>query len=486
MGRDRQLGVWGLALVAALGCRDEDEGNSLCDADGLAAALAAAGPGDTVQMGSCTITGTFTVPPGVTLAGSEGSVIAADGDVAVRLEPSPDTPTTLRDLSVQSALRVGVLARGAGGVAVQRVAVVAERGYALGAESLTSIALESVDLAGPVTADNADSETFVTPDPDVAATFGLVLLGVARADLSDVDVSGFAEFGVTVLDRDSTGATVPPTTLTWTQGTVVDTLGTATYFSGGSIELTDVTVMRTHRGLRGLPTYGAVFTGEAAVTSTRLSVCDGSDFGILHEGGTGDHTDLEVTHNGSGGLMAGATQMLRISGPGSSLYANGAVNVLVLDARDVMMRDAQIGGALLKASNLRAGTLGDTIDLGDGIQLLGTYENVILEDVTLTDNERAGLVVDVGMDGGAGITFTNVSVNGSGSMLGAIGGTVDAPSGQLVPAAVGGGWDTGISRLGATAANDGAWAGNLDIAGIIGPSMISRPDGATSIIGPSM
>src|SRR5689334_20668012 len=42
----------------------------ICDAPGLTAALATAGPGDTIVIGSCTISGEFVVPAGVTVKGS--------------------------------------------------------------------------------------------------------------------------------------------------------------------------------------------------------------------------------------------------------------------------------------------------------------------------------------------------------------------------------------------------------------------------------
>src|SRR5687767_8145336 len=53
------------ALLASAACGTEE----LCDAGDLAAALAAAGSGDTVSIGACAIEGTFTVPAGVTLEG---------------------------------------------------------------------------------------------------------------------------------------------------------------------------------------------------------------------------------------------------------------------------------------------------------------------------------------------------------------------------------------------------------------------------------
>lgn len=473
-----------LIAACAIGCGGEDD--APCDSAALASALAAAGPGDTVNVGACRVTGSFMVPNGVTLAGTEGSVIVADTGVGVRLDAGAagGPATVVRDLTIESSARVGVLAMGAGPVTIRNVTVLAQRGFGVGIEGSSSATIEDVTVEGPVTEANQNDAVFLTPAPDATATYGIALLAVGNASLARITVRGLAQFGVAILDRTSSGTTAPGTVLTWGTGSISDTLGTGLYVSGGTSTLTDLQITRTLRGLRGTPTYGAVFTGGADVTTVRLRVCDGSDYGILQEGGSAQHTELEVCGNATGGLMIADAVQIQIDGS-SRLLDNGAINALLLRSRNVTFRDVDLSRAVLTPAFLKSETSTLPIMLGDGLQLIGTYENVVLENVTLTDNQRAGLVVDLGAVGTPPPTFTAVTVSGTGTQLGAIGGTVDAMTVQLAPVAPGSGWDIGITRAGATLANDSALMSSLDVAGIIGPSMISRPN-AGEIIGPSM
>jgi hypothetical protein len=267
--------------------------------------------------------------------------------------------------------------------------------------------------------------------------------------------------------------------LTWTAGSVTDTLGTGIYLSGTTASLEDLEVMNTHDGLRGAPTYGAVFTGDSTVTSLRLRVCDNAGFGLLHEGGGGHHTDLELTNNGTGGLAAGSTMSLELDGGDSFLSGNAAFNILVRDSRNVILRDLEIAGAIELPSSL--GPM-----LGDGIQLVGTWENVLFENLVVRDNQRVAIAVDLGPDGGMGITFTNVMVHSYMAEPGAIGGTVDTTTWQLTPSPPDGTWDAGITRDATSTTADAAFSEMLPVAGIITPSMIARPEGIAGIITPSM
>ena len=101
-----------------------------------------------------------------------------------------------------------------------------------------------------------------------------------------------------------------------------------------------------------------------------------------------------------------------------------------------------------------------SVEVGDGIQLVGTTQAVTLEDITLSGNARVGVLVD--LDGGTMDSFSmaGVSVDGVDDALGAIaqGGTLSA------------GWDDGVTRQGATAANDAAFSDVLDVVSIVDPS----------------
>lgn len=474
-----------LALVAlvCLGCGGDDAGGD-CDLGALRSELAGASPGATVAMGACVARGELLVPAGVSLVGSEGSAVDVSDGVGVRLEPSMDaaSPTTVRGVDVHANGRVGILARGEGHVSIVGLTVSATRGYAVGVEAATAIALDGVTLQGTVTADNASDEAFVTPDAATMPTYGLVLLGVGTAAIDRTYVSGFAEFGAVVLDTTTDGTMAPPTNVTWTEGKVSDTLGTGLYFGGAVSTLTDVEVLTTHRGLRGTPTYGAFFTGDASdVTTVRLRVCDNADFGLLQEGGVAAHTDLEVTNNGTGGVAAGRAMGLSIGGSSSILSNNGAFNVLVRDSRNVTLRDAEISSAISVPSSLASSR-----SLGDGVQLVQSFENILLENLVIRDNPRAALIVDVGTDGGAGITFTNVMVHSREATLGVGGGMVDTTTWTLAPVAPDGTWDAGIVRDATAMMVDVGWTESLPVAGILTPTMIARPEGVAGILTPTM
>ena len=467
--------------IAAMGCGGGDDAGS-CDASALMAELAAASSGDTVQVGQCALTGSFTVPPGVTLSGAAGSVLRADDGVVVKLEPSPDpaTPTTLSSVTIEADGRVGVLSRGAGAVSVRGVTMMASRGYGIAIESATTATLEDVTLTGPVTADNSADDVFLTADPATMATFGVILLAAGTVEMTRVEVIGFAEFGVAALDQTADG--MPPAvrpSLAWSVGGARETLGTGLYVAGSDVALLDVELMSTFRGLRGTAAYGAVFAGESAVTSMRLVVCDNDGFGLLHEGGTAHHTDLSLTNNGEGGLAAGSAMSLELDGGDSILSENGGFNVLIRDSSNVALRDLLVERAIRSPTALGP-------ELGDGIQLIGTYDNVVLENLVIRDNERVALTVDIGPAMGEGITFTNVMVHSYMAELGAIGGTVDTATWELVPVAPDGAWDAGITRDSSSLMADAAFATRLAVAGIITPSMIARPDGIAGIITPSM
>ncbi len=263
---------------------------------------------------------------------------------------------------------------------------------------------------------------------------------------------------------------------------IADTLGTGLYVSGGTASLTDVEILSTYHGLRDTPAHGAVFTHGAAVTTLRLRISDGADYGVLQEGGTASHTDLLLTGNQTGGLMVGMADKLEVQGI-SVLDDNGAVNALVLGSHDVTFRNAHLDDAAITPSFLGSDGQLTPVDLGDGLQLIDD-DGVVLDGDTLAGNGRAGIVL--GMTTSAPATFTGVTVTGSGPCLGAVGGMLDTTTHRIAPMVPGSGWDTGITRLGDVVSNDAALTHPFDVAGIVGPSMIARPDGAAAIVGPSM
>jgi hypothetical protein len=159
-----------------------------------------------------------------------------------------------------------------------------------------------------------------------------------------------------------------------------------------------------------------------------------------------------------------------------------------------MIRDNALAGVVALESNgihLSSVDIEDTrhrtriisttpVDVGDGVQLLGSTTDITLESLGLTNNERVGVLLD--LDGGVfdGIDVRSVDVDGTGEQLGAI------AQGGVVPP----GWDANVTRSAIVEMNDSAFSGTLETVGIVGPSDLPAVDavlaeGLAGIVGPS-
>lgn len=481
-----------LAAIAA-GCGDE----GTCDLGELQAELDAASPGETVRIGECRIAGAVRVPAGVTLAGAgpSRSVLVSDGTrfegVGVDLVPSASGPrTAVRGLAVESRGRLAIHARGAGVVTIADVDVRVHQGVGVGADGVGSVVLERVAIAGQVTAATASDPAFLEvagrlPPEDAAcavpegcsctvgerrpvtcdacgateqvcdtsgrwatltSTEGLILVGVAEASILDTTAGGFARYGVVTIDS----------TVAMRGGGADANLGVGMYASGGAVTLDGVSICRTLQGVRGSPSFGGIFTGNVAVTSTGTTVCDNERYGLVHVEATVRHVDVDAHGNADAALWIGSSPNAVIEGAASRIAGNGFAGVVVVDSPGVALRDVRIEATRLVE---RSFDVFGRSQLGDGVHLMGASTGVTLERVALAGNERAGIVLDVGR---GSATFTGVTVDGMGAQLGAIAGMRDATMPELVPGAPAG-WDTGITRLGATVSNDAAFTGTLDL-----------------------
>lgn len=356
-----------MALVSA-GCGNADE--SPCNARDLERALAAAGAGDTVEVGACRIEGSFTVPDGVTLvgAGTERTTIAVSSGTGLEL---------------------------AGSAEVAELSVV-----------------------GNVTRTSAGSIP-PTPDGTTTALIGIHAESAGDVVLRDVSVRGFARFGALFVGAD----------VTWTGGAASDNLGTAVMFSGGSADLGDLEICGTMRGLR-LAAYGLVIADGAMALTRDVQVCDGEAFGVLHHGGTGMHQDLVVTGNGEPGFWVQENANVSIIGAGSLFAGNALAGLYAVGTPTVRVSDARIEGSTLATRVGPGGT--EMIEVGDGAQLvLDDGATIAFRNTTFAGNARVGLLVDVRGDGlPAGVTFDSVTVESSGTANGAI---LQNASGPIAP-----------------------------------------------------
>lgn len=426
-------------------------GTGICDATELSEALAAARPNETVTVGSCDVRGSFTVPSAVTLAG-EGpeSHLIASGGPALILNGSREG-MTVSGLSISSAEASGVLVNG-GPATIRNVRIDASKGVALRIESATYVTLSDVTLTGPVTSEVAASLPPM-PDSAVIATHGLVVRESSAVTFERVHISGFARFGALALNS----------TLTWTGGGASDTLGVGFMAEGGAATLRDTEFCRVFAGLRPYPAYGLVFTGDASSTTERVTLCDNEGYGMLQDGGIASHVDLVGTANREPAVWVQASSDFALSGTGSILADNALAGIVVVDSTNVRISDAQINASSLAT---RVVDVGGSVRVGDGVHLVVQDASAVrLTNVTLTDNARAGLLVDFLTGNLAAMDLASVTVDGTGTALGAI-----AQDGSgVLPSGV---WDSGITRRGATLANDAALSARLDVVGIVGPMFV--------------
>src|SRR5947209_8388658 len=122
-GRMRRVACVGGLLLLALGaaCSSSSSGPSgapLCDASEITSALSKAGPGDTVRIGACRVTGSFAVPAGVRFVGADRGMSTIVGSGGAAIIVAPGASTTVSDLSVESDAVAAITAIGAGQIAI--------------------------------------------------------------------------------------------------------------------------------------------------------------------------------------------------------------------------------------------------------------------------------------------------------------------------------------------------------------------------------
>jgi len=453
------LGALCAALaLSTLGCTKE----GICDAGELQEALNNALRGDTVKVGVCHVSGSFTVPDGVTLSGQgrELTILSHTGEgPVVELTPGSREPV-LRDLAIENHTIAGVLARGTGHARILRVDVRAHKGIGIGGEGLDSMIMEDVSLIGSVTAETAEAIP-LEPSPSKLATHGIALVNVELADLTNVQINGFARMGSLFLD----GRTE------WRYGGSSENVGVGLLVHDGSALLEDLELCGGFRSLALHPPHAAMFLEGAAIETHRLDVCECEGVGLFHDSSGGTHTDLTARDNDDAAVWVQNTeaQALEILGVGTRFVNNGLAGIVLKDAGDVRVEGADFE-AMTKVTVVREndGDL-ERFDVADGIQIVNPLGDTRLRDVRLAFNKRVGLLLDV--ERPVALTLERVEVEGEGEQLGAL---IQGEE-TSIPAD----WDIGVSRLGATLANDQDFIGRLGVIESVGPAEL--PD-VTDII----
>lgn len=444
------LVLFSLCATSTSGCGDDgDTPSELCDAASLEAALESAAAGDVVTLGACDIDGSFTVPAGVELrgAGASSSTIHAAEGAAVTLGTGTGT-TRLADLSVTSDGDAAIVAQGTGAGAIELadLQVDATLGIGIGVEDVASLSIDGVEATGPVDPSNAES---LEPPwvPDEVATVGLAVFRVPTVTVATSSVTGFASAAVVLVESGTS----------WTGGEVRQNLGVGLMVSAGTATLSNLAITDTLAGAGLYPAYGAVCARGASLTTSGLSVSNTEGPGVLHDDCDADHTDLTSEDNERAGAWAQNAGTFRLTGSSSQIVRNGLAGIWIAAVDAVEIAGVQVADTLL-VPTIPDGQA-SPVDMGDGLLIRDTTGSVTLTDLTISNNGRAGILIDLGGGSSAGYTFDSVSVDGTGDQLGCIG-----QNGELLE-----GWAAGVERLGATAVNDAAVVDPLGVTGIVQP-----------------
>jgi hypothetical protein len=434
-----------IALCAASITAACGEGG-ICEADELTEALATAMSGDTIRIGECEVTGSFTVPAGTRLQGesrTESKVIGEEGLAVLRAEGAGQVE--IDNLSIRSPGRAAIYSSGEGERVFHELNIETTLGAGIAVEGSAYLSMNSVALTGPVTVANASA----VPNnavPASHATHGLILVGVHSANLDSVTISGFA----------GTGALFVTSTVTWQSGSSSDNLALGIGIESSDVTLNEVAACRTFQGSILLPAYGVV-TRSSTLTSDRLRLCENEGYGLLALNGRAVLANIDATNNDNAAVWAQNVRTLELSG---TILRNSFAGLVLVETEEAIVHDASIGETISATRVIE----GVPYQIGDGVQVVRSTAGTVLRDVTLEDNERTGVLFEL-----AGTTITAASLDRvSVSVATQTARGVVAQNGPRDPA-----WDSGVTRVGTTKMLDeGAIFEHVEA---VGPCNTPRP-----------
>src|SRR5262249_31289123 len=153
--------------------------------------------------------------------------------------------------------------------------------------------------------------------------------------------------------------------------------------------------------------------------------------GAFHDGGVAIHDGLVATNHVAGALLAQRTTMLSVSH--AMFMDNDFAGIITVQAGGVSISDTTI-----MSTHASVRTLHDwgTVMVGDAIQVVNPIVGTSIRNVTLADNERAGMLFDLGGGDTGLFTIGTSSVTATGTELGCV-----MQRGTPLP-----GWDDAMTR----------------------------------------
>ncbi len=445
------------AVLSLVGCGGA--GGPNCADGALTTALAGATSGQTVELGACTVHGTFTVPAGVTLHGQGASASRIDSSgIGLVLGAG----ATVSGLRVDHAAGHGIVAVSVAAVTVRDVEVHSTFGRAaLGFADVGMVTLANVTATGPVVDETAAQMLPEEPSATDACLYGVVLQRVAHATLTDVVATGFGRGGVVSSD----------TTLAWTGGSADGNLGLGVWIDAGSATIHDIAIDGTLRGFGFSPPFGLAMGRGADVHTDGIAVTDTHQgFGIFQDGGDADHVALTCAGHTGGGIVVQRSTTMHV-GPGSMIVDNAFAGIVAVQAAGVSIEGTMIARTALAARILAS--WGSTM-IGDGVQIVQPPSTTSLHDVALVGSGRVGLLADLGGMDASLVETVNVSASGT-MQFGCV-----LQDGTGIATAS----PTLCTRDAVAAAADVA-PGMLDVVGIVMPTEIPATGGLVGIVMPT-
>lgn len=437
------LGISSLGACASPG---------VCTAADLSAALASAAPSSTVDVGACTIEGSFVVPASVSVrgAGPASVLVNASGGGAVldiSAGQSHVDSLTLRTTNGSSALR----SVHASQLAVTGVDVDVVRGAGIGVSG-GSLTLDDVTLHGPITHESAAT---ASSDPTMTGVWGVIADG-ASVQFGTVHLAGFS-VGAVAIEGGS---------LTWTDTNdaidIESSRGTGIVSFGGAVTLHGVEIGDTLSGLgvAGMAIASVMGAHDSApsLTIDGATISAGAGYGIV-----AFDTALQLDHLSVDGVGLVGLQAQRgsVDATNVSVHGAGGAGIALLDVTSIRITHTTLSSQRMVSLPTDLGSA----MFGDGIHVRRTSStsspvNLVVTDASLDDNPRAGFLLDGDSDAPATLTLTDVRAGAtSTSALGVVAQNTIVPSG----------WDSGVVRMGTPVTNDPMFSTTIDVVGLLMP-----------------
>lgn len=434
-----------LSIIAALTAAYCGGDGGLCDPVELADALANAVPGDTVEIGDCTIAGSFTVPAGVILRGQSretSKLLSVSRAPVLLLQPGAFPATRVEHLSIDSNARFGIRFEGTGMIELRDVEVRATEGVAIAIRGANSARLIDVAIA---------SEAISASSSSNVATHGLVVVNTVEAVLEQVRINGFGEVGALFVHSN----------VRWNSGDADANRANGLIVEDGQAVLTDLSISRTIAKISPMRSWAAVFNTGATIESSALTLQDNEAYGALHIG-TAEvtHDALTATNNDNTPLWLTSVPNIRVTN--SVFDRNQFAGIVAHQTSSFTLANTTISNT---RSVQRMLELDGPVTIGDGLQLKESTLDIEIDQLQLIDNEHAGMLIELGSGSTAGITIAQTTASvASATAFGAV-----AQNGTIVP-----GWDANITRNFDPARD---LTSGLPSVGAVGPCEFPTPTG---------